>query len=249
MRIAQKLYEAGLITYMRTDSTNLSQEAQLSITEKINTKYGDQYSSPRNYQTKSKNAQEAHEAIRPTNISLENAGITPEQKKLYRIIWKRTTASQMSEAKLLRTKIIANVLDNSIPDFTITGSRLLFSGWLLADSDARKEDVELPKITAGENIQLLDIQSEAKQTEPPKRYSEAGLIKELEKRGIGRPSTYASIIKTLYDREYADKEGRALRATETGEIVSEFLEKHFTNIVSDSFTAEMERQPNAANLS
>lgn len=242
MRIAQKLYEAGLITYMRTDSTSLSQEAQSAIIEKINAKYGAQYASPRNYQTKSKNAQEAHEAIRPTNASLENGGLTADQKKIYQLIWRRAVASQMSDAKLLRTKIIANTKDNALPDFTITGSRLLFPGWLIADPDARKEDIELPKVSVGEIIKLLDIQSEAKQTEPPRRYSEAGLIKELEKRGIGRPSTYASIIKTLADREYTDKEGKALRVTETGEIVSEFLEKHFANIVSDSFTADMEQE-------
>jgi DNA topoisomerase-1 len=242
MRIAQKLYEAGLITYMRTDSTTISKEAQANTLAKIEKDYGKEYVAPRNYQTKSKNAQEAHEAIRPTDAFLERGGQTDEQKRLYRLIWQRTTASQMSDASLLRTKITANTRSNSLPNFLINGSRLLFAGWLTIDPDARAEDIELPKVAVDESLALIDIASEGKQTEPPKRYSEAGLIKELEKRGIGRPSTYASIIKTLADREYTLKENKALRVTETGEIVSEFLEKHFANIVSDSFTAEMEQE-------
>lgn len=241
MRIAQKLYEAGLITYMRTDSTTISAEAQSKTLAKIEKSYGKAYAMPRNFQTKSKNAQEAHEAIRPTDAFVERGGLTDEQKSLYRLIWQRTTASQMSDAQLLRTKITANTQSNSLPNFFINGSRLLFAGWLAVDPEARAEDTELPKVTKGETLTLLDISSEAKQTEPPRRYSEAGLIKELEKRGIGRPSTYASIIKTLADREYTLKENKALRVTDTGEIVSEFLEKHFANIVSDSFTAEMEQ--------
>jgi DNA topoisomerase-1 len=242
MRIAQKLYESGLITYMRTDSTTISKEAQSATLAYIEKKYGKEYIAPRNYQTKSKNAQEAHEAIRPTDTSLERGGQTDEQKKLYRLIWQRTVASQMSDARLLRTKITANTNSDSLPHFLINGSRLLFAGWLAVDPDARAEDIELPKVTVNEPLTLLDIASEGKQTEPPRRYSEAGLIKELEKRGIGRPSTYASIIKTLADREYTVKENKALHTTETGEIVSEFLEKHFANIVSDSFTAEMEQE-------
>jgi DNA topoisomerase-1 len=242
MRIAQKLYEAGLITYMRTDSTTISTEAQSATLSYIEKKYGKEYVASRNYQTKSKNAQEAHEAIRPTDAFLERGGMTDEQKKLYRLIWQRTTASQMSDARLLRTKITANTQSNSLPNFFINGSRLLFAGWLTVDPDARAEDIELPKVTSGESLTLINIDSEGKQTEPPRRYSEAGLIKELEKRGIGRPSTYASIIKTLADREYTIKENKALQVTETGEIVSEFLEKHFSTIVSDSFTAEMEQE-------
>ncbi|MDD5083824.1 MAG: type I DNA topoisomerase [Candidatus Moranbacteria bacterium] len=242
MRIAQKLYEAGLITYMRTDSTTISKEAQANTLAKIEKGYGKDYIAPRHFQTKSKNAQEAHEAIRPTDAFLERGGTTDEQKKLYRLIWQRTTASQMTDARLLRTKITANTQSNSLPNFFINGSRLLFAGWLTIDPDARAEDIELPQVAINEALTLIAIDSEGKQTEPPRRYSEAGLIKELEKRGIGRPSTYASIIKTLADREYTVKENKALCATETGEIVSEFLEKHFANIVSDSFTAEMEQE-------
>lgn len=242
MRIAQKLYEAGLITYMRTDSTTLSKDAQATILDVVAKKYGKTYATLRNFQTKSKNAQEAHEAIRPTDATLERGGLTDEQKKLYRLIWQRTVASQMSDARLLRTKVTANTISNSLPNFFINGSHLLFAGWLEADPEARADDVELPKVMANEPLILLNIASEAKQTDPPRRYSEAGLIKELEKRGIGRPSTYASIIKTLADREYTIKENKALRVTETGQIVSEFLEKHFDNIVSDTFTAEMEQE-------
>jgi DNA topoisomerase-1 len=242
MRIAQKLYEAGLITYMRTDSTNLSQEAQQAALAVVKDMYGDAFVAPRQFKTSSKNAQEAHEAIRPTNVSLQSAGFTAEQKRLYKLIWQRTLASQMSDARLLRTKITANTVSGSLPEFSANGSRILFLGWLKADPESRQDDVELPQVAAGEALTLADIHSEHKQTEPPRRYSEAGLVKELEKRGIGRPSTYASIIKTLYDRGYTEKEGRSLRVTETGEVVSEFLEKHFANIVSDSFTAEMEQE-------
>jgi DNA topoisomerase-1 len=242
MRIAQKLYESGLITYMRTDSTNLSQEAQAAIVSEIERRHGKEFAAPRRFKTTSKNAQEAHEAIRPTNAALSDAGSTPEQKRLYRLIWQRAIASQMADARLLRTKITASTQSASVPEFFVNGSRVLFPGWLAADPESRAEDVELPKVAAGEPLTLVDIRSQQKQTEPPRRYSEAGLVKELEKRGIGRPSTYASIIKTLYDRGYTEKESKALRVTDTGEAVSDFLEKHFADIVSDTFTAEMEQE-------
>lgn len=146
----------------------------------------------------------------------------------------------MSDAKILRTKITAIVGKGEIPNFSINGSRTLFLGWLKADPDARSEDVELPKVTEGEILKLLDIRSQEKFTEPPSRYTEAGLIKELEKRGIGRPSTYASIMKTIEDRGYVTKEGKTLTPTDTGDVVSTFLEKNFPTYISDSFTAEME---------
>ncbi len=257
MGIAQKLYESGHITYMRTDSTNLSKLALGQIFEIIEKKYGKEYLSPRTYAVKSKNAQEAHEAIRPSHMSVETAGLNDEQHKLYRLIWQRTAASQMAEAKMLRSKITANVnnkecrgqtsakqpmqrSDLCIPDFAITGQRVLFPGWLSADPEASGEDVVLPKVKLGEKLNLLKIDSEGKETQPPPRYSEAGLVKELEKRGIGRPSTYASIIKTLDDRGYVEKINKALVPTDTGDVVSTFLENHFTNYISDSFTAEME---------
>ena len=249
MGIAQKLYEQGFITYMRTDSVNLATSAQGQIIGLIEKKYGKEYVESRFYKTKSKNAQEAHEAIRPTNATTESAGNNEEQKKLYRLIRERTIASQMSDAKLMRTKVTANILEvkpqvasekNGIPDFTANGSRVVFDGWLACDTRARGEDIELPKVDINEMLTLKDIISEEKHTEPPPRYSEAGLVKELEKRGIGRPSTYASIIKTLYDRKYVERDGRALKPTDTGEVVSSFLEENFMNYINDTFTAEME---------
>lgn len=240
MSIAQRLYEAGLITYMRTDSTTLSQNAMGQIAGVITKKYGKEYFAPRTYAKKSKNAQEAHEAIRPTNLSYENAGLNDEQIKLYKLIWQRTISSQMPDAKLLRTKVTAGTDNVLVPDFAINGSRILFDGWLKADPAARGEDVELPKISAGDPLTMTEIHTEEKATEPPPRYSEAGLIKELEKRGIGRPSTYAAIIRTIEERGYVEKVNKALTPTDTGDVVSSFLEKYFANYISDSFTAEME---------
>ncbi|MFZ3015889.1 MAG: type I DNA topoisomerase [Minisyncoccia bacterium] len=240
MQIAQKLYEAGHITYMRTDSTNLSAVAQTQIVSLIEKKYGAKYAEPRVYKTKSKNAQEAHEAIRPTHIENFEAG-TDEQTRLYKLIWERTVSSQMADAKLLKTKVSAIIEKNeNLPEFTTVGSRVLFSGWLEVDRDARGEDVELPEVKEGKKLKLIDLNSEEKFTEPPNRYSEAGLVKELEARGIGRPSTYASIMKTLEEREYVRKEGRTLFPTDVGEVVSDFLENNFANYISDTFTAEME---------
>jgi len=240
MGTAQKLYEAGLITYMRTDSTNISEAAQKQIIAAVKSEYGDKYVSPRVYKTKSKNAQEAHEAVRPSNIALKNAGRTDEQKKLYKLIYERTLASQMTDAKILRTKITASYGNDSLPLFSVTGSQVMFDGWLKADPSARGEDVELPKVEKEEALSLLEIKTEEKATEPPSRYTEAGLVKELEKRGIGRPSTYASIIKTLSDRGYVDKVNRTLIGTDTGEVVSTFLENNFATYISDDFTAHME---------
>ena len=242
MGIAQKLYEQGFITYMRTDSVNLAVSAQGQILNLIEKNYGKEYVESRIYKTKSKNAQEAHEAIRPTDSTREKAGNNEDQKKLYRLIRERTISSQMTDAKLLRAKIITTTKEGGVPDFSATGSRVLFSGWLACDTHARGEDVELPKVAINETLTLKDVVSEEKHTEPPPRYSEAGLVKELEKRGIGRPSTYASIIKTLYDRKYVEKEGRALKPTDTGEVVSSFLEENFMSYINDTFTAEMEDQ-------
>lgn len=240
MQVAQKLYEAGHITYMRTDSTNLSAQAQGQILGLITKKYGKEYAEAHIYKTKSKNAQEAHEAIRPTHVELLSVGMTDEQKRLYRLIWERAVSSQMTDAKLLKTKIEATVVGKDIPNFSATGSRILFPGWLSVDTDARGEDVELPRVTEGEKIKCVNIESIAKETQPPSRYTEAGLVKELEARGIGRPSTYASIMRTLEEREYVSKEGRTLFPTDTGEVVSNFLEEYFPQYISDTFTAEME---------
>ena len=240
MGVAQKLYEKGHITYMRTDSNNISEAAQKQILSVIEKEYGKENAEAKTYKTKSKNAQEAHEAVRITNASKKEAGLNEEQQKLYRLIWQRTVASQMVDAQLLKTKIVANVEDKSLPNFSINGSRVLEEGWLKADPEARGDDVELPEVKTGESLDLVNIESEEKQTQPPFRYSEAGLVKELEKRGIGRPSTYAATIKTLVDRGYVEKEGRTLFPTDTGDVVSSFLEENFTKYISDSFTAEME---------
>ncbi|MCI5108773.1 MAG: type I DNA topoisomerase [Candidatus Pacebacteria bacterium] len=243
MGIAQKLYEAGEITYMRTDSLNLSQTAIAASMKEIASVFGKEYFKERHYKTRSKNAQEAHEAIRPTNLSKKEAGRTAEQKRLYRLIRQRTLASQMADAEVLRTKISVKVGENKeMPLFNVNGSRIVFPGWLKADPEARGEDVEVPKIKEGDTLKLKEIKEEEKQTQPPNRYSEAGLVKELEKRDIGRPSTYASIIKTLEDRGYVTKEGRTLFPTDTGDVVSSFLEKYFDKYISDSFTAEMENE-------
>ncbi len=244
MRIAQKLYEAGLITYMRTDSTALSAQALTSIARVIEKEFGAAQVSTRQFKTKSKNAQEAHEAIRPTDVGIKSTGHSVDEKRLYQIIWQRTIASQMADAKLLRTKITALPqgvsADRQTPDFTANGNVIVSPGWLLADPGARGEEVEVPHLTKGDILGLRSIEKDGKETEPPHRYSEAGLVKELEKRDIGRPSTYASIIKTLNDRGYVSKEGRSLKPTDLGEVVSSFLEEHFMEYISDTFTAEME---------
>ncbi len=241
MRAAQKLYEAGHITYMRTDSVNLGEEAVAKMASVIEQTFGKDYLEVRAYKTTSKNAQEAHEAIRPTDPLKVRAGTMPDEVQLYELIRTRAIASQMAAAKIMRTSLSAKA-DADIPLFTASGSRMLFPGWLALDTAARGEDVELPKLAATDPLSLLSLAAEEKQTEPPNRYTEAGLIKELEKRGIGRPSTYASTMKTIQDRGYVEKLGRALKPTATGMVVSGWLEENFPEYVSDTFTAQMEDQ-------
>ena len=256
MRIAQKLYEDGHISYMRTDSTNLSAQAMSAIENFVNKNYGPEYSAPTVYKSRSKNTQEAHEAIRPTHFDLTSPKLRKANRldgnadKLYGLIWDRTVASQMSAARILKTRIVAGlavtpprggtITGEAVSGFEALGSRVTFDGWLRADPMARGEDVELPKVSAGNPLELLGASGERKETEPPNRFTEAGLIKELEKRGIGRPSTYASTIKTVVDRGYVNKDGRTLFPTDTGDVVSSFLEINFADIVSDTFTAKME---------
>src|SRR3989338_8816977 len=181
MRIAQKLYEAGHITYMRTDSPNLGKAAQAAILALVEKEYGKEYAQAHIFAQKSKNAQEAHEAIRPTHADKASLGTTPDQKKLYNLIRSRALASQMADAKILRTKIASNLGGKSdllgksdFPAFAANGSRVLFDGWLKADPDARGEDVELPKVTRNEKLKIADISAEEKQTTRPPRYTEAG---------------------------------------------------------------------------
>ena len=241
MRLAQKLYEAGHITYMRTDSTNLGAPALAELETTVKKEYGAEHHCRNIFATKSKNAQEAHEAVRPTHPNVKSAGGNPQEKKLYELIRRRTLASQMKDASVLRTNIKLVDEAGKLPHFSANGSRLLYAGFLLCD-ESGSDDVILPEFTEGEKVKLKSINSEGKATEPPNRYSEAGLVKELEKRDIGRPSTYASIIQTILDRGYVEKESRSLRPTDTGEAVSGFLEEHFGHYISDSFTAEMENE-------
>ncbi len=243
MRAAQKLYEKGFITYMRTDSPNLSKAAAANIASYIKDEIGAEHYEARSFKSKSKNAQEAHEAIRPTDVRKMRAGNSDDEKRLYDLIWKRTVASQMKDAEMIRTKITASnrvKTDDPIKDFHVNGSRLVYEGWLKIFPEAKAEDTLLPELSKGDVLRLLQLHIDAKETSPPNRYSEAGLVKELEKRGIGRPSTYASTIKTLVDRGYVDKEGRTLFPTDTGMVVSGFLEEHFENYISDNFTSHME---------
>jgi DNA topoisomerase I len=244
MQIAQKLYEAGFITYMRTDSTNLAKEAQADIAATITKLFGKDKLELRSYKAKSKNAQEAHEAIRPTNASKKTAGATPEQQRLYKVIWERTVASQMIDAVTLRTKIVAHITHtgSSVPDFQANGARIVSPGWLEADPDASGEEVTLPLVHTGDTLTLKTLTAEERATEPPPRYTEAGLVKELDKRDIGRPSTYATILRTIVDRGYVLKEGKTLIPTDTGDVVSTFLEEHFDSYISDTFTADIEQK-------
>ncbi len=209
MMLAQRLYEAGLITYMRTDSVNLSQEAMAAAEAEITKSYGKEYSRPRNYATKSKGAQEAHEAIRPTDMTRHTVNIDRDQARLYDLIWKRTVASQMSDAKLERTnvKIEAN---NHKEIFAASGEVLLFEGFLkvyLEGSD--DEDVEqegmLPALKVNEKLRNNYITATERFSRPPARYTEAALVKKLEELGIGRPSTYAPTISTIISRNYVEK--------------------------------------------
>ncbi len=251
MMVAQKLYELGHITYMRTDSTTLGADAVKNIAKLVENEYGKNYLEIRTYKTKVKNAQEAHEAIRPTHVEKMSAGANEEQHALYKLIWERTVSSQMTDAQIARTKISANIeprnnvksksnILDEIPDFSITGSRVIFDGWLRADVGARGEDVELPQVKNGDPLILINLEKIGKETQPPARYSEAALVKALEERGIGRPSTYASIISTLQDRGYVDNESKSLKPTDTGDVVSSFLEENFPVYISDTFTADME---------
>ncbi len=246
MRAAQKLYEHGFITYMRTDSVTLSDVAIGEMSSLIKKEHGAEYHMARKWKTTSKSAQEAHEAIRPTHAHTKSAGATDDERRLYELIWRRTVASQMADARVKKTRIEVTVEPagsaKAIPLFTANGSRILFDGWLSVDTGARGEDVEVPLLKQGDMLSLIEVRNEQKFTEPPSRYSEAGLIKELERRGIGRPSTYASIMNTIIVRGYVEKDGRTLRPTDTGDVVSTFLEDNFADYISDTFTSNMEDQ-------
>lgn len=250
MRIAQKLYENGFITYMRTDSPSLSQEGTQAARSQVDQLYGQEYLSPsaRYFAAKSAGAQEAHEAIRPAGerfLIPSETHLIGKELALYELIWKRTLASQMAEAKKATTTV---TLEAGEGTFTATGTEIVFPGFLRAyvegsdDPDAALEDKEtlLPAMKVGQVCPLASLVEVEHQTKSPARYTEASLVQELEKRGIGRPSTYATIIKTLLDRRYAIKEGSALAPTFIGFAVCQFLETNFPQFVDYDFTSMME---------
>ena len=244
MRGAQSLYEEGFITYHRTDSTNLSTEAVLAVRGFIRNVFGSNYLPPqaRIYKTKSKVAQEAHEAIRPTDLSLLPSDIknflTTDQFKLYDLIWRRTLASQTQTAILDST-----VIDIQAGQFGLraNGSVIKFPGWLKIYPQTTKEEF-LPQVREKEELNLIEVKTDQHFTEPPARFTDASLIKTLEKEGVGRPSTYAPTISTLLARNYVIRERRYFKPEEIGLVVSDLLTKHFPNIVDLKFTAKMENK-------
>ncbi|WP_203296157.1 type I DNA topoisomerase [Luteirhabdus pelagi] len=212
MMIAQRLYEAGLITYMRTDSVNLSNDAKSAAEKEIKKSYGDKYSKPRNYKGKSKGAQEAHEAIRPTEMSRHEISGDRDQARLYDLIWKRTIASQMSDAQLERTNVKIDVLGKEKVEeqFTARGEMIKFDGFLKVylegtDAEDDEQDGMLPNLKKGDSLERNYITATERFTRPPYRYTEASLVKHLEELGIGRPSTYAPTISTIIARNYVEK--------------------------------------------
>ncbi|MCX7779110.1 MAG: type I DNA topoisomerase [Patescibacteria group bacterium] len=258
MMVAQQLYEGvklgqeglvGLITYIRTDSFNLSEKFLKETRNYLQKNFDTTYKPPtfRFYQTKRKIAQEAHEAIRPTSIYRQPDQIknylTKEQFKIYDLIWRRSLACQMAEARIKTMTIDVLAKKKSIANhyFKATGSQIKFAGWLDV-YPIKIDEVILPDVNKDEKLDLLNLESNQHFTEPPARYSEAGLVKVLEKYGIGRPSTYAPIISTLFERNYLQKENGRLIPTEIGCRVNDLLVKHFPKIVDYQFTATMEER-------
>jgi DNA topoisomerase I len=263
MRVAQRLYEGididgetiGLITYMRTDGVQIADEAVAATRRLIEGDYGARYvpNAPRRYETKAKNAQEAHEAIRPTDLSRRPRDVKrhldADQAKLYELIWLRTVASQMESAELERTTAdIAAKVAGRLLDLRATGTVIKFDGFLTLYQEGRDEDPEdedsrrLPEMSAGERLTKRSIAADQHFTEPPPRYSEASLVKRLEELGIGRPSTYASILQVLKDRKYVRLDKRRLYPEDRGRIVVAFLESFFAKYVEYDFTADLEEQ-------
>jgi DNA topoisomerase-1 len=265
MRTAQQLYEGidighgeqvGLITYMRTDSVNLAAEALEELRTLIGERYGvDQMpKTPRQFKTKSKNAQEAHEAIRPTLAAHTpeslKSHLSPDQLKLYDLIWKRAVASQMNHATI--NTVAVDLTAGAGDRFRATGSTVVDPGFMAVyqegsdDNGKGNEDAKLlPPVEEGEKLALKALRPEQHFTEPPPRFSEASLVKALEEHGIGRPSTYASIIKTLQDREYVEIDKRRFFLTDVGRVVARFLTQHFTRYVDYGFTARLEDELDA----
>ena len=253
MGVAQKLYENGYITYMRTDSARLSGQAINAARNAVKSEYGDEYlfDRPRNYGGGA-NAQEAHEAIRPAGSYFRKpneAGLRGDQYKLYDLIWKRTIATQMSKAELEFTNVtIEAKAGGQVAEFKANGKKIIFPGFFRAyvegsdDPDAALENQEkfLPEMSEGEEVEEKGIEPISHETQPPSRYTEATLVKELEKRGVGRPSTYANIISTVQNRGYVEADGKTLIPTFTAFAVTELLEKNLDDLVDSDFTSEME---------
>lgn len=245
MVLAQQLYEAGLITYMRTDSTNLSEDAVKNCREYVKKKFGDKYlpKEPLSYSSK-KGAQEAHEAIRPTDLAINTTMIKDkldeDAAKLYRIIWNQFVACQMTEAEYLSTTLI---FESGDYELRTRGRILKFEGYLAvqpAISKASGDDTQLPNASPSDETKLIKLNPSQHFTKPPARYTEASLVKELEKRGIGRPSTYASIITTIQERGYVNNEKRRFYSLKMGDIVTDRLVENFHDLMDFGFTAKME---------
>ena len=249
MKVAQTLYEAGHITYMRTDSTNLSNDALGEIGRVVEANFGPEYHQVRKFQEKTKGAQEAHEAVRPSsagNAPDQMAGtLGKDELRLYEIIWQRTTASQMAEAVYDQTSVD---IESNGAIFRATGKVLKFDGYMrvyLEQVDDEETDETaglLPELNEGDVLNLRELTPTQHFTQPPPRYTEATLVREMEKQGIGRPSTYSPTIKTIEDRDYINVESRRLFPTTRGEVVTELLEKYFTEVVDLEFTARMEEE-------
>jgi DNA topoisomerase-1 len=249
MGAAQRLYEAGYITYMRTDGIDMAPEAVMAARDEIKRRFGAAYipDSPRMYKNKAKNAQEAHECIRPTEMqtSPESLKLEPDQRKLYDLIWKRTIASQMSAARIERTTVDVTSADAQV-ELRATGQVVLFDGFLKIYEEGRDDEDEdegrLPQIMQGEPAEKRSITPEQHFTQPPPRYTEASLVKRMEELGIGRPSTYASILTTIQDREYVRKDKNRLIPEDKGRLVTAFLTNYFRKYVEYDFTADLEGQ-------
>ncbi|MGN1351202.1 MAG: type I DNA topoisomerase [Clostridia bacterium] len=256
MSVAQGLYEGikipgkgtiGLITYMRTDSTRLSEEARLSIKSYIETEYGKEYYENRYYKTK-ENAQDAHEAIRPTYIELQPDSIkehlTSDQYKLYKLIYNRVIASQMAPAIFDTTSV---KIDANDYEFRANGQTLSFKGFMSVyvetlDIEEKEEFEKIPKLAEGQSLQKVNVDSKQSFTEPPPRYTEASLVKALEEKGIGRPSTYSPTITTIIARRYIEKSQKQLFPTDLGKVVNKLLVENFGDVINVEFTANMEQE-------
>ena len=243
MMLAQQLYEKGFITYMRTDSFNLSSSSTSAAKKWLNTNLGSQYSgvAPKIWKNKSKSAQEAHEAIRPTNPEMLSLDTDEDEraKKLYNLIWRRFMASQMPDALFTAKRIL---IESGKYTLSASGSSIKFDGYLKIWPSKFEEKI-LPDINEKSELRILDAQRERHETDPPARYNEASLIKTLEEFGIGRPSTYAPIISVIQTRQYVEKnEQKRFVPTDIGEKVNKLLTEHFNEIIDIGFTAEMENK-------